>query len=207
MSSPLSRKSSRPAGATPLRLVRLLISLTLVAVLMYTMWQRGQQAQKPAPLPRVQTGEVEVIELPKDESPLPEQATKKPAESVQTPADELAATSPQLDKQLRTKITGAVIRNQDGGVIYRGDIDLTDTLARIAEGERGSHSNDGTVFQNREKRLPRKPSGYYREWVHPTPKQRGPGPQRIVTGKEGEIYYTPDHYETFERLDQPAGEK
>jgi guanyl-specific ribonuclease Sa len=57
------------------------------------------------------------------------------------------------------------------------------------------------VFQNREKRLPQKPAGYYREWVHPTPGLRGPGPQRIVTGKEGEIYYSPDHYETFRRLD------
>jgi len=30
----------------------------------------------------------------------------------------------------------------------------------------------------------------------------GAGPQRIVTGNGGEIYYTPDHYQTFIRLDQ-----
>jgi filamentous hemagglutinin len=31
----------------------------------------------------------------------------------------------------------------------------------------------------------------------PTPGVSGPGPQRIVTGKNGEMYYTPDHYDTF----------
>jgi guanyl-specific ribonuclease Sa len=68
-----------------------------------------------------------------------------------------------------------------------------------------SHRNDGAEFQNRERRLPKRPAGYYREWVHPTPGLGGPGPQRIVTGGEGEIYYTPDHYRTFERLDdRPA---
>ncbi|WP_404995342.1 ribonuclease domain-containing protein [Cupriavidus pauculus] len=25
----------------------------------------------------------------------------------------------------------------------------------------------------------------------------GVGPQRIVTGRNGEVYYTPDHYKTF----------
>jgi len=53
------------------------------------------------------------------------------------------------------------------------------------------------VFNNREGLLPKKPAGYYREYVHPTPGIKGTGPERIVTGKAGELYYTPDHYETF----------
>ena len=93
------------------------------------------------------------------------------------------------------------IRNEAGDVVYRGDVDLTKTLARIAAGERMRYANDGSEFQNRERRLPKRPAGYYREWVHPTPDLGGPGPQRIVTGSDGEIYYTPDHYRTFERLD------
>jgi guanyl-specific ribonuclease Sa len=75
--------------------------------------------------------------------------------------------------------------------------DVKNTLARIKAGERHSHRNDGSVFQNKEGLLPSKPEGYYREWVHPTPGVQGPGAQRIVTGDEGEAYYSPDHYRTF----------
>ncbi len=39
--------------------------------------------------------------------------------------------------------------------------------------------------------------GYYREYVRPTPGVSGPGPQRIVVGRGGEMYYTSDHYQTF----------
>lgn len=39
--------------------------------------------------------------------------------------------------------------------------------------------------------------GYYNEFVHPTLGARGAGPQRIVRGRGGELYYTPDHYKTF----------
>lgn len=41
------------------------------------------------------------------------------------------------------------------------------------------------------------PVGYYTEYVHPTPGILGPGPQRIVVGQGGEMYYTADHYKTF----------
>ena len=94
------------------------------------------------------------------------------------------------------------VTGQDGRVIYRGDIDVGPTLERIERGKRLRFSHDGIVFENREKRLPRKPSGYYREFIHPTAGQSGPGGQRLVIGQEGEVYYTPDHYRTFERLDE-----
>jgi ribonuclease T1 len=98
-------------------------------------------------------------------------------------------------------IEDVTILDRDGEVIYEGDIDLTETVKRIEAQERIERfSNDGTVFQNRERRLPDKPRGYYHEWVHPTPDVGGPGPQRIVSGREGEVYYTPDHYQTFQRL-------
>ena len=57
--------------------------------------------------------------------------------------------------------------------------------------------NDGSTFRNREGRLPSKPNGYYTEYVHPTPGIGGPGPQRVVSGGGGEMYFTPDHYNTF----------
>ena len=86
------------------------------------------------------------------------------------------------------------------------DLGLRSTLDRINRGERYPHRNDGSVFHNNPLRgtdmrlLPEKPDGYYKEYVHPTPGLRGPGPQRIVIGRNGEIYYTPDHYQTFIKI-------
>ena len=60
---------------------------------------------------------------------------------------------------------------------------------------------DGTTFQNRERRLPARLSGYYKEYIHPTPKLSGPGPQRVIVGKDGDVWYTPDHYKTFVRIE------
>lgn len=97
-------------------------------------------------------------------------------------------------------IQGLVLRDERGQVLYRGNVDLAPTLARIAENRRLRFTNDGSAFQNREKRLPQKPSGYYREWAVPTPGEAGPGPQRLVTGKEGEVWYTSDHYRSFRRI-------
>jgi ribonuclease T1 len=92
------------------------------------------------------------------------------------------------------------VTDEDNRVIYRGDMDLTETLDRIERGERLRFSHDGITFENREKRLPKEPSGYYREFVHPTKGDSGPGGQRVVIGRKGEVYYTPDHYRTFRRV-------
>ncbi len=97
-------------------------------------------------------------------------------------------------------IEGLSLRDSSGRTIYRGQIDLAPTIERIAAGRRLRFPNDGTTFQNRENRLPRRPPGYYREWVVPTPKEPGPGPQRLITGEEGEVWYTHDHYRSFRRL-------
>jgi len=87
-----------------------------------------------------------------------------------------------------------------GKVVFQGKIDLQPTLDRIARGDRNTHRNDGTTFGNRERRLPQKPQGYYTEYVHPTKGINGPGPQRVIFGKSGDIWYTPDHYETFKKI-------
>ena len=98
------------------------------------------------------------------------------------------------------KLENQVIKDIDGRVVYRGEIDLTPTMDRITHGEKNSHRNDGTSFQNRERRLPAKPQGYYKEYVHPTQGISGPGPQRVIVGKDGDVWYTPDHYRTFDRI-------
>jgi ribonuclease T1 len=61
--------------------------------------------------------------------------------------------------------------------------------------------NDGVTFSNREKRLPAKPSDYYREYTVPTPGSDDRGARRLVTGSSDEVYYTGDHYESFVVVD------
>jgi guanyl-specific ribonuclease Sa len=61
--------------------------------------------------------------------------------------------------------------------------------------------NDGVTFQNREKRLPAKDSGYYKEYTVPTPGSSDRGARRIVTGSEKEVFYTGDHYSSFVVVD------
>jgi ribonuclease T1 len=55
------------------------------------------------------------------------------------------------------------------------------------------------VFGNRERRLPVRPHGYYREYTVPKPGQRDRGPRRIVTGGS-ERFYTADHYRSFRKV-------
>jgi ribonuclease T1 len=92
------------------------------------------------------------------------------------------------------------VRDLDGRIAWRGDVDLAPVLARIAAGERDPHRNDGGVFQNREGLLPARPSGYYREYVIRTPGIPHAGPQRLVIGQDGDVYYTHDHYRSFRRI-------
>ncbi len=56
-------------------------------------------------------------------------------------------------------------------------------------------------FANKQNKLPPKsdPSYYTESDVFPNPKSQR-GTERIVTGKGGEVYYTPDHYDSFVRL-------
>ncbi len=92
------------------------------------------------------------------------------------------------------------IYDVDGNLAYQGDIDLAPTLDRIARGESDPHANDGAVFQNREGLLPKHANGYYHEYVVRTPGLDAVGPQRLILGDGGEVYYTPDHYATFTRI-------
>ncbi|KFZ79057.1 ribonuclease N [Amycolatopsis sp. MJM2582] len=61
--------------------------------------------------------------------------------------------------------------------------------------------NDDVTFQNREKVLPAKGSGYYREYTVKTPGSPDRGARRLVTGSGKELYYTEDHYKSFVVVD------
>jgi guanyl-specific ribonuclease Sa len=77
-----------------------------------------------------------------------------------------------------------------------------DRMGRPPEGvaQGGRRGGQRGLFENAEGRLPRRPRGYYVESdVWP----RGPGSrgaERLVFGREGEVYYTRDHYDSFTRL-------
>ena len=71
------------------------------------------------------------------------------------------------------------------------------TLALIARGGPYPYTRDDVTFGNFERILPRKSSGYYKEYTVPTPGESDRGARRIVAGKAGEKYYTADHYNSF----------
>ena len=77
----------------------------------------------------------------------------------------------------------------------------SDAVHLIEAGGPFPYAQDGVVFNNAERRLPDEPRGYYREYTVPTPGSADRGARRLITGKNGEYYYTPDHYETFRRVD------
>ena len=81
-------------------------------------------------------------------------------------------------------------------------------IRRIQRGEAFAHRQDGSVFGNRERRLPDRARGYYREYTVPTPGLSHRGARRIVTGGDPprEWYYTADHYDSFRAFQPPPGE-
>lgn len=79
------------------------------------------------------------------------------------------------------------------------------TLRLIRSGGPFPYSKDGTVFGNRERLLPRRERGYYREYTVRAPGTRNRGARRIVCGgspptKPETCYYTQDHYVSFQRI-------
>lgn len=77
------------------------------------------------------------------------------------------------------------------------------TLEAIARGGPFRYDRDGSVFQNRERRLPDQPRGYYREYTVETPGSPDRGARRIVSGGDPPevYYYTDDHYRSFRRVE------
>ena len=68
-------------------------------------------------------------------------------------------------------------------------------LKQIANG-----TTKGREFFNADGELPSKPTGYYRRYTAPLSGQSGPGTSRVVVGQGGEVYYSPNHYGSFTRV-------
>lgn len=79
------------------------------------------------------------------------------------------------------------------------------THQQIHAGGPFPYAKDGSVFGNRERKLPKQALGYYREYTVVTPGTRNRGARRIVCGghqpKAPDVcYYTQDHYASFLRI-------
>ena len=78
------------------------------------------------------------------------------------------------------------------------------TYALVASGGPFPHEKDGVVFGNRERLLPARNRGFYREYTVDTPGISHRGKRRIVCGgapRTPEVcYYTADHYASFRKI-------
>ena len=74
----------------------------------------------------------------------------------------------------------------------------------IFQGGPFPYSKDGSVFANRERLLPAKKRGFYREYTVAPPRARSRGARRIVCGgprvTPEVCYYTADHYASFQQI-------
>ena len=75
-----------------------------------------------------------------------------------------------------------------------------ETIALIKKGGPFAQRRDGVAFGNRERILPPRERGWYREYTVKTPGARDRGARRIVAGRDGTLYYTDDHYRSFRRI-------
>lgn len=74
------------------------------------------------------------------------------------------------------------------------------TLELIRDGGPYPYAKDGSTFQNRERILPSRTSGFYAEYTVPTPGEDDRGARRIVAGDDGSRFYTADHYNSFREV-------
>jgi ribonuclease T1 len=79
-----------------------------------------------------------------------------------------------------------------------------DTHRLIYQGGPFPFAKDGMVFGNRERFLPLRKRGYYREYTVRTPGSRDRGARRIICGgpatQPDDCFYTADHYASFRKI-------
>lgn len=127
--------------------------------------------------------------------------------TIEAPAALAAPTkaptnTPKPAKPTATPTRGPPARIDGLPVITLDELppEALETLALIENDGPFPFSKDGSTFQNRERLLPRQPTGYYREYTVITPGENDRGARRIVGGEESELYYTDDHYASFARI-------
>jgi len=92
-----------------------------------------------------------------------------------------------------TTTSSGAIRTPKGAVT-----DLAPIVAAIdAHHDRGLHAH---TFENREHLLPHEDRGWYAAYDVRRPGSRSRGPQRLIVGRDGKVWFTSDHYDHFVRL-------
>ncbi len=135
--------------------------------------------------------------------------TQQPRRDVPGHASQTAAAAPADGPASATATrptnTPASPASRYPGFLPREAHAVLDTLAR---GGPYAYRQDGNVFENRERRLPRQPRGYYREYTVPTPGSPDRGPRRIVAGggvpgsrPPLDYWYSADHYRSFRQFE------
>lgn len=79
--------------------------------------------------------------------------------------------------------------------------EAVETAELIDAGGPFPYAGDGETFLNSAGLLPDREVGYYQVYTVETP-GTAEGPRRIVTGAEGELYWTGDRYESFSRVER-----
>ncbi len=167
------------------RTVRAIVAaLAVVAVVFLLAWWLGRPAPDAAPAASPAASA--------SASPSPVRTPPKPSPPPTTGATTRPATSAPAILDPVTKL-----RWVDAADLPR---EASDTLRAIQAGPPYPYAKDGTVFNNAEGILPRKPRGYYHEFTVTTPGSADRGARRIVTGGPGEYFWTGDHYGSFQRI-------
>lgn len=200
--------------------LRIVIGIVIMLAGFYLQWASSRPKEAPAPSePSVKqtegssesapvSSEPDTDTLPvfgkanKEEDTSPPPVESRPAKPERpAPKKEVRAEKESSTSSGAITVSNVKVRDLDGNVVLEGTVDLTESVERIQAGQKlDRFRHDGITFENRERKLPAKPKGYYHEHVHPTPGVSGPGPQRIIAGESGEMWYTHDHYRTFRKI-------
>lgn len=144
-------------------------------------------------------------------------SARTPEATPPSPSASLPAATPAADTATRNPLETpppfAETAGRDPSANTAGYPDFLppeaiDTLQTIARGGPYPYRQDDGVFGNRERRLPSRPRGYYREYTVETPGSRDRGARRIVAGGRPptEYFYTDDHYRSFRRFTLDGGD-
>ncbi len=128
---------------------------------------------------------------------------KAPPPPVAPPAVHVQQNAPAPESALPPAKVAASQATQRVRAAIALPKEVEQTVVLIQQGGPFPYSKDGVVFQNRERRLPERERGCYREYTVPTPGSRDRGARRIVTGGRpaSVYYYTADHYRNFYPLE------
>lgn len=109
-------------------------------------------------------------------------------------------------QQVSTSVRSSDPGDSDDGLAVIAEAALPqqarDTLRLIDSGGPFPYQQDGAVYENRNRQLPKHKTGWYHEYTVKTPGSRDRGARRLVCGQDKTCYYTADHYATFARVNR-----